>query len=217
MLSDYLFLKKQFEALQSINELKHRTANGTFLISSFAMSNLGGVDEDDLIYFLDILQSRGIIKIIEQTEQSKLGTKTFELKIDEKRLDSLIKETKNKVTGKLSIHYDDQSNTLYVNSTQIIFSYHTDFSSRADLCRILLRNKTSANKKWSNGEVLEAWGLDDVNDLKDKKCLRKVYDSAIRANNKIAEDTNSKIKEFFLHSTKDVCINPIYRDNITFK
>jgi len=217
MLSDYLFLKKQLEVLQSLDELKHRTAKGTFLISSFAMNNLGGVEEDDSVYFIEILQSQGIIEIINRNESSKFGSIGFELKIDENKLNILIEETKNKVTGKLSIRYDNQSNTLSVDTTKIIFSYHTVFSSQADLCRILLKNKTSANKKWSNGEILEAWGLDDIDDLKDKKCLRKVYDSARRANDKIADETDSRIKDFFLLSMKDVCINPRYRDSITFK
>jgi len=142
-------------------------------------------------------------------------TKGFEINIDENKYENLVKDTENKITGKLIIRYDDPSSTLYIDDSEILMKYSTNYSTQADLCKVLLKDKSTVDKKWFNDEIFDEWGHNS-DDLKDPKAKRMIYDASTRANDKIASTTKSKVTDFFIASMKDVCVNPKYRDNIIF-
>lgn len=218
MKEDYNFLKLKLSFLEALEKARGDIKDGTYCIGNFELYEKHNIELDDIENLIKKAENDGIFEIISEKDLDndfvEYPTKGYELSFDEKKFQKVLINTRDKLSGKIKLHYDESSSTLFINDEQIRFTGKLVGSNQADLCKVLLKDSESANRKWFNDEVLEEWGYrdDDIN----KESTRKVYDAANELNKKITKLTNMAINEFFISKLHEVSVNPNYRLNIEF-
>lgn len=218
MKEDYNFLKLKLSFLEALEKARGDIKDGTYCIGNFELYEKYNIEFDDIENLIKKTENGGILKIISENDLDndfvEYPTKGYELSFDEKKFQKVLGGIRDKLSGEIKLHYDEPSSTLFINDEQVRFTGKLAGSNQADLCKVLLKDSESVNRRWFNDEVLEEWGYrdDDIN----KESTRKVYDAANELNKKIAKITNMAINEFFISKLHEVSVSPNYRSSIEY-
>ena len=103
------------------------------------------------------------------------------------------------------VSFKEETGEIFIDGIKIAkVRKNTD---QFELCELVLKNNASKEKTWEWDEILEKWGMDNLDNLKSKKM--KVYRAAREVNTKVA--TASPYNEFFIHTTDTVKLNSIFK------